>query len=410
MGIFHIKIRPYQKNSTSFRDVIKKEHLNELALLISNSENYNINAIDERNEGKYIVYEDNDTYHYICILYPNPNSSGRNSATQSLTTAYKYYYEDNNLNKKIHFYSLSQNYLNSFSDSIKNSLRLAVTTGINQLQPINDSYLAPYNSILDIIQDKNETRSRNKSNNPTFIDNSDDKIKVYGKVFGANAKDTELTLLAISKLTDKEINLFQVMDNNSKKLSNNFKDMAEQLNIIIDDKSYSFDDLSNKEVSEKTLNLRNKNFIYNLYDRFGKKKCLLCDCEIDSLIEGAHIFPIEAIKNSNLSDEKKLELAIDGKNGIWLCQNHHKLFDTHYITLNKNGFKLEGRIDKNDKNFIKRITMSPKKPKLISRLEETGLVYNTNYSDSNIGFNYDITDNSITKYIEYRNSFFSKNK
>ena len=35
--------------------------------------------------------------------------------------------------------------------------------------------------------------------------------------------------------------------------------------------------------------------------------------------------------------EEKFEYATDGNNGVWLCENHHKMFDEDLIMINPDG-------------------------------------------------------------------------
>ncbi len=88
---------------------------------------------------------------------------------------------------------------------------------------------------------------------------------------------------------------------------------------------------------DKEDSLRSPLYTYNLLQKLGKKKCALCECSIPEIIQGAHIWPVAAIKKSPESIFNKLNYATDGQNGLWLCQNHHKLFDENIIKLDSNG-------------------------------------------------------------------------
>ena len=53
------------------------------------------------------------------------------------------------------------------------------------------------------------------------------------------------------------------------------------------------------------------------------------ECKIDRIIQAAHIYPVASIrKRDDLEFEEKFKLAVDADNGMWLCENHHKLFDS----------------------------------------------------------------------------------
>ena len=115
---------------------------------------------------------------------------------------------------------------------------------------------------------------------------------------------------------------------------------------------------------EENDSLRSPQYIFNLLERLGPKKCAFCNCEIPQLIEGAHIWPVADIKReSNLSSAQKLEKAIDGSNGIWLCQNHHKLPDFHILVISNRGkLKMQSDLDETSSDYIKNITITNQIP------------------------------------------------
>ena len=79
-------------------------------------------------------------------------------------------------------------------------------------------------------------------------------------------------------------------------------------------------------------------YISHLLDTLGDKHCAFCNCDIPDIIQGAHIWNVADIKKEpTQNDEQKYNHAISGSNGIWLCQNHHKLFDNNLITINESG-------------------------------------------------------------------------
>ena len=56
------------------------------------------------------------------------------------------------------------------------------------------------------------------NNNSTFFDESEEGINFYGKVFGANGKESALLSILLSNLTNKKINFYQVLDNGEDKI------------------------------------------------------------------------------------------------------------------------------------------------------------------------------------------------
>ena len=116
-----------------------------------------------------------------------------------------------------------------------------------------------------------------------------------------------------------------------------------------------------KKSFDENNSLRSPRFIFNLFDKYGNKKCMLCNCKIPEIIQGAHIWPVSNIKKKdNLTIDEKLKYATDGENGIWLCENHHKLFDENIIVLKSDG-KVEYRKDLTEKQieFLREITTIP---------------------------------------------------
>lgn len=61
-------------------------------------------------------------------------------------------------------------------------------------------------------------------------------------------------------------------------------------------------------------------FRFEVIKRYGPK-CAVCDITVDATLEAAHIYP----KSENGSDHEE--------NGIVLCANHHKIFDSYYFTI-----------------------------------------------------------------------------
>ena len=103
--------------------------------------------------------------------------------------------------------------------------------------------------------------------------------------------------------------------------------------------------------------------------RLGARHCVLCDCQISEIIQGAHIWPVADIKKNNqLSQDEKLAYATDGENGLWMCQNHHKMFDSDIIKISRDGeVTYKPGIDSSDFDYIDSITtITTLPPKLIT--------------------------------------------
>lgn len=62
-----------------------------------------------------------------------------------------------------------------------------------------------------------------------------------------------------------------------------------------------------------------------------------------------------------LSLENKLTHATDGENGLWLFENHHKLFDEGYISFDNDGNVLyRTDIEPDNINYIDEVTTNHK--------------------------------------------------
>ena len=54
--------------------------------------------------------------------------------------------------------------------------------------------------------------------------------------------------------------------------------------------------------------------------------------------------------------DHKLRLAVDADNGIWLCENHHKLFDSGLIWFEEGQLVISNKLNPQDLMFIKQVT------------------------------------------------------
>lgn len=114
------------------------------------------------------------------------------------------------------------------------------------------------------------------------------------------------------------------------------------------------------EIAKSKLILRNQElFRNNLRAKGIATKCCLCGCEVESILQAAHLWGVAQIKSANIevidsalkepsmsdlidvesghhNEEfyKRYMLANSGDNGVWLCSNHHGLLDRHYFSFN----------------------------------------------------------------------------
>jgi len=226
---------------------------------------------------------------------------------------------------------------------------------------LNDSIslkntISPFTSPEDIIIYKNNIRTNNYGNSSTYITkSSNDILQIFGKTYGANKYETANLCLALSEIYDSEIELYEIEEGGLTKLPKNSKEAIESLGIV---KIFTSNILIEKDNFKKSNSLRSTKYIYNLLARLGNKKCAFCSCKIPQIIQGAHIWSVSDIKReTSLSEDEKLDSALDGSNGLWLCQNHHRLFNVNILLISKNGYiKYKTDIDSMATNFIQNIT------------------------------------------------------
>lgn len=341
----------YQKSTSFYSDFLTEEVLKDICLRITGLDSFTVDFVDEVNVGKLALLEYNGSTSYI--LVPDLEVDGRNAYFQSFPTSLVSYYADSRKDKNIYFYFLPFKG-NNDTNYYRFLYRLMATAGVNFLNTTDyfPNEIVPFSTVEDIISGRELNRNRNKSNKSTYITkNTDNIIEIFGKTYGANKKETTLLCLALSNLLNEKAKLYIICEQNLTNLP------APDLAVI--------NSLGKIEVIQTTLtmerkaledgvNLRSPNFIYNLLDKLGPKKCAFCDCDIPQLIQGAHIWPVASIKKEHqLTIDEKIEHATSRDNGIWLCANHHKLFDEDLLVIETSGnIKFSDKIAESSLTYI----------------------------------------------------------
>lgn len=358
-----------QKSSTTgtyFSDGVTVDVLKDVCVRITGTSDFEYEYVDNNytddileatyNKGRLaILYYDSKVAY---ISFSEHEINGRNSSVQSVPTAYNQYYMNKIQNKELYYYFLNSSG-NAETDYHILIYRLMKTIGFKFINEfVLNSPIDPFTSVEDLIHSRKINNLRNRSNNATYITKSTStNIDVYGKTYGASKYETSMICYALSKLAKSNdiLTLYEVLEQNLKELPKASLDVLKDMgNVTIVPTSLILD----KNVLEKNTNFRSPRYIYNLLNRIGSKKCALCDCEIPELIQGAHIWPVAQIKRTNtLSIDDKLRYAIDGNNGIWLCENHHKLFDENLISISTElKIEINSQINDTDRNYISEIT------------------------------------------------------
>ena len=326
----------FQKRSDLYQDILTPDILTDVCKRITGETEYTCTFDDTGyNKGRMAMLQHKGGVSYIS--FSDTESAGRNASMQSVPSALMSFYEEANPQKQIYFYFLPSSG-NHETNYFYFMYRLMLTAGIEFLnhgdfltQPLH-----PFNSVEDVIAARNVNRERNQSNNSSYVTKGNNHIiQIFGKTYGANKYETTLFCIAFSRISTNKIELYQICEQDLKAIPQRCADVLNSLGNV---KIIQIDLTMERNYFEKDDSLRSPRYIYNLLARLGAKKCALCGCEIPELIQGAHIWPVAAIKReAGISLEQKLKYATDGNNGIWLCENHHKMLDEDIITIDKTG-------------------------------------------------------------------------
>ena len=346
-----------QKEHGHFDRILTREVLTDICQRVTGQNQYRVVKDRETyNKGRLVLVEYNGITHYVSLS--EENIAGRNSGVQSVPTAINIYYSDRNTNKRLCYYFLQHNG-RAFTNYYLFCYRLMVTAGFVFLN-INDFYhnsILPYHNVDDLIIDRRENQTSNSSNNSSYVSKSSDKIQIYAKTYGASKYESTLLAVAISQIADRPIDIFNICEQDLKSLPQSSLNTIELLgNISVHNTSLFLDKRAYLE-SDKTV-LRSASYQYNLFNRLGAKRCALCGCEIPEIIQGAHIWGVSQIaKSTEFDDEAKFGHAVSGHNGLWLCSNHHKLFDSNIILFDNDGHvRIKDDLVTDDVAFIRSTT------------------------------------------------------
>jgi len=360
----HFKIKnKFQKRSELYQDILTADILCDICKRLTGRSDYTYDFDDDGyNIGRLATLEYKGTINYIS--FSETEIESRNSFFQSFPSALIKYHQDNTSKKNIYFYFLKpdRNIETAYFIFMYRLMKTAGTIFLNEKDYLT-TLINPFNSVSDIIVQRDLNRERNKGNSSSYVTiDENDILQIFGKTYGANKYETTLLCLAIKNVTHSSIELYEIQEGNLKQLPRDARDVILSLGIDI----FTSDLILEKEKNEFETNdsLRSPTYTYNLLEKLGEKKCSLCDCEIPQIIQGAHIWPVASIKKTNgINLSKKIQSAIDGDNGLWLCNNHHKLFDINmlYVTLNGR-IKYKLNIEYEYEKYIRYLTIHSRLP------------------------------------------------
>lgn len=344
--IIKANLQKSKQTGKYFKDVITEDVMTDVCQKITGSSEYTFEFVDNKykdeflpgtyNKGRIAILQYQNDVSYIS--FSEKVIGGRNSSVQSVPTAFNMFYENKHPNKKLYYYFLCASGAKTNYQLFM--YRLMKTVGfvyLNDMDVLGQTIM-PFSSIEDIIHYRKANTKRNKSNNSTYVTKSNSKqFDIYGKTYGANKYETSMICYAISTLLqiNQKATIYEMIEGDLKKLPKPSLTVLQKMgNISI----VSTDMQLEKHEFTKNNSLRSPKYIYNLLSHLGRKHCALCNCEIPELIQGAHIWPVAEIKKAPLlSDEDRIKHATAAENGLWLCENHHKMFDEDLITINPDG-------------------------------------------------------------------------
>lgn len=359
--LFTIKNR-FQKRTETYEDILTPDILADVCRRITGRADYTANFDDtDYNKGRLATLEYGGFTNFVS--FSEQNVASRNSSFQSFPSALVRFLEETNPKKRLFFYLLPSNgnIETAYFLFMYRLMRTAGAVILNYSEHLSKA-VRPFNSVEDIVAAKNELRGRNRGNKSTYVTKDENgTLQIYGKTYGANKYETTLLCVAISRLSSEPVELYEISEGGLTTLPQAAREAILNLgNISV----ISTDITIERHEYDESDSLRSPTFIYNLFERFGDKHCALCECQIPELIQGAHIWPVATIKRApNMSQAKKLESAIDGDNGIWLCNNHHKLFDVNLILINEAGHtKCVSTLREKDEEYVSEVTVKRQLP------------------------------------------------
>ena len=353
---FTIKNR-FQKRSELYEEILTADILRDVCYRITGRSDYTVTFDDTGyNIGRLATLEFNGTINYVS--FSEFEIGSRNSFFQSFPSALVKYHQEANANKNIYFYFLEPdgNIETAYFIFMYRLMKTAGTVFLNEADCLVN-VINPFNSVSDIIVQRDLNRGRNRGNASSYVTvDENDTLQIYGKTYGANKYETTLLCLAIHEITLYSMELYEIQEGDLRQLPKDARNVILSLGIDV----ITSDLILEREEFERNDSLRSPTYIYNLLEKLGEKKCSLCDCEIPQLIQGAHIWPVASIKRtSNISLDEKIQHAIDGDNGLWLCNNHHKLFDINLLYISTDGrLKYKTDIEQNHETYLRDFTIN----------------------------------------------------
>ncbi len=326
------KLKQFISEVEDFSHFVKDGEIIETSKIIIKDKEYKI--------GIYNVIVDNEGEISIHLFTGN-GKAGRNSAV--LQNTIKLFVKTINL-FPVHVY---------YAEGIKNIYDLPKSNHIEirmykSLGAIihDDTTFEPIKNLEEFLKLKKESKSKNKGNNPIFVDIRYKTI--YLKFSAASAGESMFLLTVLRYFDNSKYKVYRIEEPNNSENRQlvsliNELDFYYNKNIFLSlEKRIT---LKTEESNSLDIDIIRNQALYSFlvdekYDLFEvKKECAICGVTEEEIIEHAHILEVRDIKKmKNLTVKEKIEYANSPDNGILLCRNHHRLFDKHKFILRNNKF------------------------------------------------------------------------
>ena len=301
-----ITYRPNAQKTPGLYDAILTDTvLKDICQRITGQNRYRVvRDLSSYNKGRLILVEYNEAIYYVSLS--EINIEGRNSSLQSVPTAINLYYADIRPNKQLCYYFMPHNG-NAFTDYHIFIYKLLMTAGVRFLnieQYYHDKIRA-YHNVDDLIIDRRDNQIGNSSNNSSFVSKSTESIQIYAKTYGASKYESTLLAIAVSRIADRPIELYNICEKDLKKLPQASIDTIKSLgNISLFYTTLFLDKHLHIDDSERTK-LRSASYLYNLYCRLGyKKMCIVQLRDTRNHTRSAHLgrftnFPLQSFRRGS---------------------------------------------------------------------------------------------------------------
>src|SRR3989338_8135416 len=264
----------FQKGGILYQDLLTPEILSDICLKVTNRPDYTYDFDNAGyNIGRLVVLEYQNKKNYISISETDIRS--RNSSFQSLPSALARYILEGNQNKEIFFYfhpSIVGNYETPYFVFMYRLMKTAKIRFLNEEEYLEQP-VHPFTTVADIIANKEQIRSKNKGNKSTYVTRgSNNELQIFGKTYGANKYETTILCLALSEIATSRVQLFQIGEGGLTELPEKAREAIESLGKV---EIYTSDRTIEKIDFEENNSLRSIEYVYNLLEKLGDKKCAL---------------------------------------------------------------------------------------------------------------------------------------